>query len=52
MVHEDKGNVFLQTINTMLQNYFLLSKKYLVEKSAKLEMLVKIKKMQNLKEEI
>ena len=52
MVNEDKDNAFLQTIEEMLSKYFGLAKKYLGEKNAKLEMVLKIKKMQKVKEEM
>ena len=45
MVLEDTNNVFLIALETMLQQYFNLAKKYLTEKNAKLEMLMKLKKM-------
>ena len=44
MVNEDKDNIFLVTIETMLMRYFELTKKYLTEKNAELENKVKIKK--------
>ena len=52
MLNEDKNNDFLCMLEKMLSEYFLLTKKYLVEKNAKLEMLMKIKKMKQVKEEM
>ena len=52
MLNEDKNNDFLCMLEKMLSEYFLLTKKYLVEKNAKLEMLMKIKKMKQVKENL
>ena len=49
MVQEDDQNLFLLTIKGMLQKYFELTKKFLTEKNAKLELIQKIKKQQQLK---
>jgi len=46
MKKEDTDNEFLITLETMLQRNFDLSKKYLTEKNAKLEMVLKNKHMQ------
>ena len=45
MVNEDAENLLLIAIKSMLMKYFQLSKKYLTEKNAKLEMLHKNKKL-------
>ena len=52
MRDEDKNNEFLCSLEKMLSEYFLLTKKYLIEKNAKLEMLLKIKKMKKLKDDM
>ena len=52
MKDEDKNNDFLCSLEKMLSEYFLLTKKYLIEKNAKLEMLLKIKKMKKLKDDM
>ena len=50
MKKEDTDNEFLSTLETMLQRNFDLSKKYLTEKNAKLEMVLKNKHMQAARE--
>ena len=52
MRDEDTNNEFLCSLEKMLSEYFLLTKKYLIEKNAKLEMLLKIKKMKKLKDDM
>ena len=44
MIKEDSENVFLVTIKGMLAKFFELTKKYLTEKNAKLELVQKIRK--------
>lgn len=44
MVKEDSQNCLLLTVKSMLTKFFELTKKYLTEKNAKLEMVQKIKK--------
>ncbi len=44
MVNEDEDNMFLKTLHDMLQRFFDMTKKYLTEKNAKLEMIQKVKK--------
>lgn len=44
MVNEDSQNLLLLTVKDMLQKYFELTKKWLTEKNAKLEMVQKIRK--------
>ena len=39
MVQEDDQNLFLLTIKGMLHKYFELTKKFLTEKNAKLELI-------------
>ena len=51
MVNEDPQNKLLLTIKDMLQKMFELSKKYLTEKNAKLEMIHKIRKQKERKRE-
>ena len=45
MVNEDTENLLLIAIKSMLVKYFQLTKKFLTEKNAKLEMLHKNKKL-------
>ena len=51
MVLEDQRNLFLTTVKGMLQKYFELTKKYLTERNAELEMIQKIKKQQAMKQD-
>ena len=49
MVQEDSQNLLLLTVKGMLQKYFEMTKKFLTEKNAKLEMVQKIRKQKEIK---
>lgn len=51
MVHEDKDNSLLQTLREMLLRNFELTKKFLTEKNAALEMIFKIKQRRKLEDQ-
>lgn len=49
MINEDPNNNFLIAIKQLLLKNFELTKKYMIEKNAKLDMIYKLKKKQALK---
>ena len=51
MINEDPNNNFLIAIKQLLLKNFELTKKYMIEKNAKLDMIYKLKKKQALKSE-